>query len=136
MMVSCSFHFTPQSFLFYFLITFPFLFLTSSDCCLQVVKLLAKILTELIHWEIEVIINLFQDAIHNVVFTKRRTQQKNKWLRIWKQVIQTYFKFISHLIRLWNTNEVFSDGSCSSIDWRLSLQQHDRCNYIYTVEVY
>jgi len=83
-----------------------------------------------------VIINLFQDAIHNVVFTKRRTQQKNKWLRIWKQVIQTYFKFISHLIRLWNTNEVFSDGSCSSIDWRLSLQQHDRCNYIYTVEVY
>ena len=42
------------------------------------------------------IIRLFHNAIHNVVFTKRRTQlKKNKWLRIWKQVVQIYCKFIS-----------------------------------------
>jgi len=42
-----------------------------------------------------VILRLIHDVIHNVVFTKRRTQWKNKWLRILKQVVLTYFKFIS-----------------------------------------
>ena len=41
------------------------------------------------------ILRLIHDVIHNVVFTKRRTQWKNKWLRILKQVVLTYFKFIS-----------------------------------------
>ena len=107
MMVSCSFLYFHRlrerlilswasfyAFIISFLIFF-FLFLTSSDCCLQGVELLTRILTELIHWVIEMIIRLLHDAIHNVVFTKRRKQWKNKSLRIWKQVILTYCKFIS-----------------------------------------
>jgi hypothetical protein len=79
----------------YHFIFLSFLFITSSDCSLEVVKLLARIRTQLIHGVINVIFRLFHDATNNVVFTKRRTQLKNKWLRIWKQEVLTYFKLLT-----------------------------------------
>jgi hypothetical protein len=88
------------------------LFITYSGCYLQVVKLLARNPTQLIHWVIKVILRLFHDVIHNVVFTKRRTQWKDKWLWIWKQVVLTYFKFIS----LQSPDKNWEDKG--SVQWR------------------
>ena len=82
--------FTPLSFHFYFLIFFPFIIWLLFTGCKAVGKS-----SDRAYWVIKVIIRLFHDTLHNVVFTKRRKQWKNKWLRISKQMIETYFKFIS-----------------------------------------